>query len=163
MESKWHFEYSDSGLNAITIEVYDSNTNTLVASTLSTNGGNPYEAGYFNFSLPPGNYKLFIPPFAGSGYGGYVPTFYHSNPVGSTCYPSCNCVDNDLLSTWWTVEIVLDFNTPCVDLGLRESTPLPITLLAFSAITQSSKSKITFTTASEANNAGFDIERSAVC
>ena len=66
------FEYSDSGLNAITIEVYDSNTNTLVASTLSTNGGNPYEAGYFNFSLPPGKGHYLGGAYIGLGIVAYL-------------------------------------------------------------------------------------------
>lgn len=45
--------------------------------------------------------------------------------------------------------------------GIIVTAPLPVSLTAFSAVKQGSTSLLNWTTATEVNNAGFDIERSA--
>lgn len=133
---------SENGL-VTTVTLLNTTTNTVVATTMSNSDG-----VYTFTNVPPDYYKLHFAPIPG----------YFRSPTNNTNNPWGELADSDPYQDGWTDEIPLDFNLNSVDAGY--TTVLPIKLKSFNAFMSKSICNLSFTTASEINNAGFDIERS---
>lgn len=136
----------DAGENGLvtTVTLFNTTTNTVVATTMSNSDG-----VYFFTNVSPDYYKLHFAPIPG----------YFRSPTNNTSGPWGDLGDSDPYQDGWTDEIPLDFNVNTIDAGY--TTVLPIKLKSFKAVMGKGISNLSFTTASEINNAGFDIERSA--
>ncbi len=134
---------SENGL-VTTVTLFNTTTNTVVATTMSNSDG-----VYIFTNVPPDYYKLHFAAIPG----------YFRSPTNNTNNPWGELADSDPYQDGWTDEIPLDFNLNSVDAGY--TTVLPIKLKSFNAVMSKSISNLSFTTASEINNAGFDIERSS--
>lgn len=136
----------DAGENGLvtTVTLFNTTTNTVVATTMSNSDG-----VYIFTNVTPDYYKLHFAPIPG----------YFRSPTNNTNNPWGELADSDPYQDGWTDEFPLDFNLNSVDAGY--TTVLPIKLKSFNAFIKKSISNLSFTTVSEINNAGFDIERSA--
>lgn len=144
-------DVGENGIGGVTVTCYDASNSNIIGTAVSNSDG------VYDFILSPGTYYLHF-----SDVPGLFRSQQYANPPGYYCYPTCITADSDPNpSTGYTGIVTLnagDLNR-LYDAGYTSI--LPIKIKHIYVQSNYTFSRIIFTTASEVNNAGFDIERSA--